>query len=445
MKLKKRWWILITLVVIPICGIFIFRYHCQAEFNRRVEALAAKNIPVSLDSFEKKYVLSEDVPNAASIYIEAFSFYCDPNELERKFLPIRGDYCWTDDVLPLPTEVMNTLKSSLKANQKTLELIDEATPIDYCLFPRFRETNSSSKNEYLSNLKNSDRLLCERNLYLAQTHQTSELFKTMSTLLKFSRRLDKQGYLIDDMVGVSFKALATDNLKVVINQNVFNEAQLKDFQLQFIKMQDTSSYSISLINERCGAIEFFCTHFNDRDHTSEKLSAKRLKKFYYLTGLEKKESLFMLDYLQDYIDASMLPVDQWPDAFEKIQNEIRDRIYWQLYSSELMLYCKIAQIRLRVLGQLRCTETALAVERYRLKYDALPESLEALVPEFMEAVPLEPFDGQPLRYIRREGGYTVYTIGEDGVDNGGWSKEQMAEETGEENPKEYDWPFTVRR
>ena len=80
-----------------------------------------------------------------------------------------------------------------------------------------------------------------------------------------------------------------------------------------------------------------------------------------------------------------------------------------------------------------------------MKYGSLPQSLDALVPEFMEAVPLEPFDGEQLRYIRHKDGYTVYTIGYDGIDNGGLSREQMAEKTGEDNPKEFDWPFTVRR
>ena len=63
------------------------------------------------------------------------------------------------------------------------------------------------------------------------------------------------------------------------------------------------------------------------------------------------------------------------------------------------------------------------------------------MPEFMAEVPREPFDGEVLRYIKDNVGYTVYTIGCDGVDNGGLSMWQMTES----NPKEYDWPFTVRR
>jgi hypothetical protein len=72
-----------------------------------------------------------------------------------------------------------------------------------------------------------------------------------------------------------------------------------------------------------------------------------------------------------------------------------------------------------VTATLRCSRASLAVERYRLANGALPDSLDALVPKFLNAVPTDPFNGQPLRYKRLAAGYVVYSVGEDGVDNGG--------------------------
>ena len=37
----------------------------------------------------------------------------------------------------------------------------------------------------------------------------------------------------------------------------------------------------------------------------------------------------------------------------------------------------------------------------------------------LEAVPLDPYDGQPLRYRRLADGIAVYSIGKNGVDDGG--------------------------
>jgi hypothetical protein len=61
---------------------------------------------------------------------------------------------------------------------------------------------------------------------------------------------------------------------------------------------------------------------------------------------------------------------------------------------------------------------ALAVERYRLARGRWPESLADVVPEFLAAVPADPYDGQPLRYRRRADGVVVYCVGPDGTSDG---------------------------
>jgi hypothetical protein len=62
---------------------------------------------------------------------------------------------------------------------------------------------------------------------------------------------------------------------------------------------------------------------------------------------------------------------------------------------------------------------ALAVERYRLRHRDWPASLDRLKPDLLAEVPLDPFDGKPLRYLKRDGGIVVYSVGRDGEDNGG--------------------------
>ncbi|MBI5386152.1 MAG: hypothetical protein HZA90_15890 [Verrucomicrobia bacterium] len=64
--------------------------------------------------------------------------------------------------------------------------------------------------------------------------------------------------------------------------------------------------------------------------------------------------------------------------------------------------------------------TAIALQRYQLRHGKLAPTLDALVPEFMSAVPLDPMDGKLLRYrLNADGRFTLYSVGDDGVDNGG--------------------------
>lgn len=68
------------------------------------------------------------------------------------------------------------------------------------------------------------------------------------------------------------------------------------------------------------------------------------------------------------------------------------------------------------------------MKRYRLQNGALPDSLGQVVPRYMPAVPLDPYDGQPLRYRKEADKYVVYSISENGRDDGGVEGSDMKQE-----------------
>jgi hypothetical protein len=74
---------------------------------------------------------------------------------------------------------------------------------------------------------------------------------------------------------------------------------------------------------------------------------------------------------------------------------------------------------LRGHASLRCAQVALAAERYRQKRGNWPQSLADLVPQYLSAVPLDPFDGKPLRYRKTDRGAVVYSLFDDGRGEGG--------------------------
>ena len=68
----------------------------------------------------------------------------------------------------------------------------------------------------------------------------------------------------------------------------------------------------------------------------------------------------------------------------------------------------------------RLIVTAIALERFAIQHKAYPPSLRDLVPAFLPAITMDFMDGQELRYQRGEDGrYVLYSVGLDGVDNGG--------------------------
>jgi hypothetical protein len=63
------------------------------------------------------------------------------------------------------------------------------------------------------------------------------------------------------------------------------------------------------------------------------------------------------------------------------------------------------------IGRLRAAVTAVAAERYRLAHGRWPGSLSDLTPNLLPSVPLDPFDGDPLRYRRLPDGIAVGRVG----------------------------------
>ncbi|MCC5845411.1 MAG: hypothetical protein JJU05_14270 [Verrucomicrobia bacterium] len=65
----------------------------------------------------------------------------------------------------------------------------------------------------------------------------------------------------------------------------------------------------------------------------------------------------------------------------------------------------------------RMSQTLAALHRYRRVNGRLPGELADLVPDFIKSVPMDPFDGRPIRYDAERG--IVYSVNENGEDNGG--------------------------
>ncbi|TSA53855.1 MAG: hypothetical protein D4R45_04950, partial [Planctomycetaceae bacterium] len=89
-------------------------------------------------------------------------------------------------------------------------------------------------------------------------------------------------------------------------------------------------------------------------------------------------------------------------------------------------------------------QTSLAVERYRLAEGRLPQSLNNLVPAYIEAVPADPYDGHPLKYRTLETGFVVYSIGDDRSDDGG-AERGKGERGPRGKPAPWDITFIVER
>jgi hypothetical protein len=64
--------------------------------------------------------------------------------------------------------------------------------------------------------------------------------------------------------------------------------------------------------------------------------------------------------------------------------------------------------------------TAIAIRRHQLDHAGQPpDSLQDLVPSYLDSIPRDIMDGQPLRYRRDGKNFLLYALGQNGGDDGG--------------------------
>ena len=75
-------------------------------------------------------------------------------------------------------------------------------------------------------------------------------------------------------------------------------------------------------------------------------------------------------------------------------------------------------LSLREEATLRGTQCLIALRRWQLEHEELPQDLDTLVKAAgMPGVPIDPYSDQPLRMTVIEGKPVIYSVGPDGKDD----------------------------
>jgi hypothetical protein len=73
-------------------------------------------------------------------------------------------------------------------------------------------------------------------------------------------------------------------------------------------------------------------------------------------------------------------------------------------------------------ARLRMTLVALAACEFEQDHGRYPREIGELVPAYLPRVPVDPFSGKPIIYRQTADGYLVYSVGPNGIDDGGVSE-----------------------
>jgi hypothetical protein len=127
--------------------------------------------------------------------------------------------------------------------------------------------------------------------------------------------------------------------------------------------------------------------------------------------------------LRDRVRA-VVAVGRWPDVYPETAERSRQNLEGFVYG------------RTHGLAKIRASRVLVAIEQYRRTHDErLPAALDDLVPSYIARLPLDPYTGDPMRYRLRERGYTVYSLGPNGRDDGGELTRDEKRDLGRREPE----------
>ncbi len=140
----------------------------------------------------------------------------------------------------------------------------------------------------------------------------------------------------------------------------------------------------------------------------------------YLPVVPALDTAGGLEIMTDQANCLDKPDVQSIQRFRSIESRI-SLLPWYGIMSRNLIWGRTRAIELwvRNVASTRALRTALACERYRLATGDWPDNLSKLVPDFLSALPTDPFDGQTIRFERIEQGIKIWSIGEDQTDDDG--------------------------
>jgi hypothetical protein len=249
--------------------------------------------------------------------------------------------------------------------------------------------------------------------------------ESIEASLAAGRSFEHQPSLVAHLVRVAVTGVALDDIEDLLAKADLTDEQLVRLQTQVQAVNVSDGLTGALVGERGLGFHSFHT-FPPTPATGPAPAASGPMAGGELTS--PRPCLVYLSVMQELIDASHLPA---PKSLDEVR-QVNARLATQARASNPLTRMNAfaaaqavpaadaafsATARTQAVRDLLLM--AIAAKRHKLKHGSDPASPNDLVPEFLPSIPIDPFDGQPLRMKVTPGEIVFYSVGIDRIDNGG--------------------------
>ena len=264
-------------------------------------------------------------------------------------------------------------------------------------------------------------------LYLANKGDVTGAVRSGRACVCAGRAMYDDPFMISQFVHIAIISIGLHGVERALSLGESDEAELIALDKLLADEEKHPTFLIAMRGERAMMHQFF-SRINSGAITTASMSkemnmveepiVERIAGSFRQLGRNQQPQ--MMDLMNRLVENARLPLAEQIAGEKALDLEFRS----QRFSHPLapMFWPesgKIAQACRRKSALVAAMRGLIAVERYRMKNGKWPAKLVDVVPAFLERLPTDPFDGKPIRMAKVADGVIVYSVGVDGVDDGG--------------------------
>lgn len=243
--------------------------------------------------------------------------------------------------------------------------------------------------------------------------------ESLHALGTLTRSIRDEPLLVSQLVAAAVDGVAASRTLDVASQLPLSDEQLRSFQELFRERDYLARVHHGIVGERAFGHSLFADPSGlDSQAIGLPRGALVLVKFRH------RDHEF---YLENMTTLARATETSWPEALQaadELEAKMRgiggfDRFQLMLSALAIPAQRAIMTAGARSDANARMADAALGILRFRLRQGREPETLAELVPADLEAVPIDPYDGRPIRYKVVDGTVILYSVGPDRTDNDG--------------------------
>ncbi|MGA2534279.1 MAG: hypothetical protein ABSG19_14735 [Candidatus Aminicenantales bacterium] len=326
---------------------------------------------------------------------------------------------------PLAEATRESLSQLVEKNRRVLDLIIEAADRPCFRYREWRNPVYEADIPHAISMIRSLRLLAIDALLRAEKGDVKGGLNECRAGMRLSLRFLDEPVLLEALIAVAIRK----ELQRSFNQIASGRDLDPDTLAAWIKDMEPGSWQSRFVRcipgERALGIETYLEVM--------KGSPDPVKDFYgsgairqaigWLTRpIFKSQVLRAMSQYQDLEAISKRPYFEQRDLIKKLGREHGIQAWYEqrllaLVSDSQGMFLKEASLEAMMLT----TKAGLACKIYKARTGRYPENLEALVPDILPEVPVDPFTGKPLVYKMENGELLIYSLGSNQKDDGGRS------------------------